>query len=77
MQKEKPLDHLDIDDYGSVIPIKELELNIRPYYDSIIQTLKRSHAAVFTVGNIDDNNNSTIILASGMTIDDLDREKNK
>lgn len=42
--------HLDIDDYDSVISIKELELNIRPYDDSIIQTLKRSpYAAVFIV----------------------------
>jgi hypothetical protein len=64
---------LDIDDYGSVIPIKELELNIPPYDDSIIQTLKSSsYAAIFTEGNID-----TIILASGMTIDELNREKSK
>ena len=62
---------LDIDDYGSVIPIKELELNIPPYDDSIIQTLKSSsYAAIFTEGNIDDRNN-TVILASGITIDEL------
>src|SRR5919202_6539219 len=69
---------LDIDDYGSVIPIKELELNIPPYdNDSIIQTLKSSsYAAIFTEGNIDDNN-STVILASGMTIDELNKEKSK
>jgi hypothetical protein len=68
---------LDIDDYGSVIPIKELELNIPPYDDSIIQTLKSSsYAAIFTEGNIDDRNN-TIILASGITIDELNREKSK
>jgi hypothetical protein len=69
---------LDIDDYGSVIPIKELELKIPSHdYGSIIQTLKSSsYAAIFTEGNIDDNN-STITLASGMTIDELNKEKSK
>jgi hypothetical protein len=69
---------LDIDDYGSVIPIKELELKIPSHDDdSIIQTLKSSsYAAIFTEGNIDDND-STITLASGMTIDELNKEKSK
>jgi hypothetical protein len=68
---------LDIDDYGSIIPIKELELNIPSYDDSIIQTLKNSsYAAVFTECNTDDSN-STITLASGMTIDELNMEKSK
>src|ERR687887_389623 len=68
---------LDIDDYGSVIPIKELELNIPSYDDSIISILKSSsYAAIFTEGNIDDNN-STITLASGMTIGELNSEKRK
>ena len=64
---------LDIDDYGSVIPIRELELNIPAYdNDSIIQTLKNSsYAAIFT------EDNSTIILASGMTLDELNQEKSK
>jgi|SRR5919197_5413119 hypothetical protein len=69
---------IDIDDYGSVIPIKELELNI-PLHDddSIIQILKSSsYAAIFTEGNIDDNN-STITLASRMTINELNKEKSK
>jgi hypothetical protein len=66
---------LDIDDYGSVIPVKELELNISPYdHDSIIQTLKgSSYAVIFTEGNTDDNNS----MISGMTIDELNREKIK
>jgi hypothetical protein len=54
----------DIDDYGSIIPVKELELNIPPHDDSIIQILKSSpYAAVFIEDNTDDN---TMILASGM-----------
>jgi hypothetical protein len=69
---------LDIDDYGSVIPVKELELNIPPYDDSIIQTLKSSsYAAIFIEGNNIDDSNSTIALASGMTLDDLNKEKSK
>lgn len=68
--------HLDIDDYGSVIPLKDLELNI-PADESVIQTLKNSsYAAIFTEGNIEENS-STIFLASGLTVDELNKEKSK
>ena len=68
---------LDIDDYGSIIPLKDIELKIPANDNSIIQTLKdSSYAAIFTEGNMDDNN-STIILANGITIDELNREKSK
>jgi hypothetical protein len=68
---------LDIDDYGSIIPVEELELILPSEDDSIIQVLKNSsHAAVFTEGDIDDNN-SIIISASGMTNEDLNKEKQK
>ena len=68
---------LDIDDYGSVIPLKELELNISTDDESVIQTLKNaSYAAIFTEDNIDDNN-SAIILADGITMDELNKEKSK
>jgi hypothetical protein len=68
---------LDIDDYGSVIPLKELELNIPAYDVSIIRTLKNSsYAAIFTEDSIGENN-SIIILANGMTIDELNNEKSK
>jgi hypothetical protein len=67
---------LDIDDYGSVILLKDLELNI-PADESVIRTLKNfSYAAIFTEGNIEENS-STIILASGMTVDELNKEKSK
>ena len=62
-----------------MIPIKDLELNIPSYSDddSIIQTLNTSsYAAIFTERNIDDSN-STITLASGMTLDELNSEKSK
>jgi hypothetical protein len=65
------------DDHGSLIPLEELELCISANDDSIIQTLKNhSYACVFTEGNIDDNN-STIILANGMTMDELNKEKSR
>jgi hypothetical protein len=68
---------LDIDNYGSVIPIEELEINLPTDDDLIIQILKRSpYAAIFTKWD-NDNNNNTIILASGMTLDELNEEKNK
>ena len=35
-----------------------------------------SYAAIFTEGNIEENG-STIILASGMTVDELNKEKSK
>jgi len=68
---------LDIDDYGSVIPLKELGLIVREDDHSIIKTLKdSSYAAVFTIGDKDDNN-SIIILANGLTVDELNKEKLK
>ena len=68
---------LDIDDYGSVIALKELELKIPANDNSIIQTLQNSsYAAIFTKGDTDDND-STIILANGITIDELNKEKSK
>jgi hypothetical protein len=68
---------LDIDDYGSIIPLKELEINLPTDDASIIQILKHSpYATIFTKDNNDDNN-GTIILANGMTIDELNEEKNK
>jgi hypothetical protein len=68
---------LDIDDYGSIIPVNELELRLPTDDDTILEILKNSsHAAVFTENDID-NDNATIISASGMSNDDLNREKQK
>jgi hypothetical protein len=72
---------LDIDDYGSIIPLKELELKLPSNDNSIIQTLKSSsYAAIFTEGNNNNNNDdnsNTIILASSITNDELNEEKIK
>ena len=68
---------LDIDDYGSIIPVNELELRLPTDDDSILEILKNSsHAAIFTENDID-NDNATIISASGLSNDDLNREKQK
>jgi len=77
MKSRVKVTQLDIDDFGSVIPLKELELKVSTDDDSIIQTLKNSlHAAIFTEGSIEENK-GVIILANGMTIDELNREKSK
>lgn len=62
---------LDIDDYGVVIPIGVREFRVED--DTVLQTLKNStHAAVFT-----GNNDEIIILASGISKDELNKEKTK
>lgn len=62
---------LDIDDYGSVVPMQELELEL-PQDDSIVQTLKSApYAAVFT------DDGGIVILAKGITEDELNREKER
>jgi hypothetical protein len=68
---------LDIDDYGSVIPVEELELKLPSHDDSIVEILRNSqYAVLFVQGNIEENG-STIILAQTMTLDELNKEKQK
>ena len=77
LKNKAKVTQLDIDDYGSVIPIKDLELNISTDDDSLIRILKNSsYAAIFTENETEDNN-CTIILANGMTSDELNKEKRK
>ena len=69
---------VDIDDFGSIIPLKDLTLRMRPDDDSIIQILANSpYAALFTEDNSVNNNNNIIILANGLTTDEINREKSK
>jgi hypothetical protein len=60
---------LDIDDFGSVIPLRDLDLKLPQDDDSVSQTLRHSvYAILFT--NDDDNGEddcSTTILARSMT----------
>jgi len=54
-----------------MIPLNELELNVTPDDDSLIQTLKNSsYAAIFTGYDVGDSNNNKIILVNGITIDE-------
>lgn len=68
---------LDIDDFGAVIPLWDVDLNLPINDISIIQILKNSpYADIFT----EDNKigyNATIILANGITSNELNREKAK
>ena len=68
---------LQIDDLGSVIPIRDLELRL-PISDKIItKILKMSkYAAIFTEDNSDDND-STVILASSISEDEWIKEKSR
>jgi hypothetical protein len=61
---------INIDDYGSIIPLMGLELKIPASDNSIIQTLQNSsYAAIFTERNRDDDEYSTATLANGTTIE--------
>lgn len=67
---------LDIDNYGSVIPLRELELRL-PEDDSVIKVLSSSkYAAIFTENDIDKSGN-TIILANSVSLDELNEEKKR
>jgi hypothetical protein len=66
---------LDIDDLGSVVPIKDLELNLPSYDESVISILKTStHVIIFT-DNPPNGANPTIISAINLTDDELNHEK--
>jgi hypothetical protein len=68
---------LDIDDLGTVISLNEIELQLPSNDDSIILTLRNSpFAAIFTEDDKEDNG-STIILANGITEQELNNEKEK
>ncbi|HSA73019.1 MAG TPA: hypothetical protein VLD84_03595 [Nitrososphaeraceae archaeon] len=67
---------LDIDNFGSVIPIRELELKL-PKDDSIIKALSSTeYAAIFTRADAD-GVGETIILANSVSLDELNEEKKK
>jgi hypothetical protein len=62
---------LDIDNYGALIPLGLKEFQVDDY--AVLQTLKNfTHAAIFT-----GDDDKIIILASGLSKDELDKEKTK
>jgi hypothetical protein len=68
---------LDIDDYGSVIPLEELELQLPINDNSVIEILKNSQYAVLTIEESLEENGNIITSAKTMTLDELYREKQK
>ncbi|MDQ4013899.1 MAG: hypothetical protein M3114_01175 [Thermoproteota archaeon] len=68
---------LDIDDFGSVIPLRELDLKLPQDDDSIIQTLRCSSYAILFTKEDSEDNGSTIILAKGVTTEELNNEKER
>jgi hypothetical protein len=68
---------LDIDDYGSVIPLEEVELQLPPNNNSVIETLRNSQYAVITIREDLEKNSNIITSAETMTLDELNKEKQK
>jgi hypothetical protein len=78
---------LDIDDYGSIIPVGDVELLFSPNNLNVYELLKNTtYAAIFTEkdiyneGSVDlklDVNLNNIILVIPMTLDELNDEKKK
>lgn len=68
---------LDIDDYGSVIPLEELELQLPTNDNSVIEMLKNSQYAVLSIEESLEENGNIITSAKTMTLDELNREKQK
>jgi hypothetical protein len=67
---------LDIDDLGSIIPVKELVLRLPPNDESVAKILASSnYAAIFTADN--DEESDVIIMANGITEEELNNEKRK
>jgi hypothetical protein len=67
---------LDIDDYGSVIPLEDLEFQLPSKDDSIIKILKNSQYAAISVQE-NSEGNGIITSADTMTLDELNKEKQK
>jgi hypothetical protein len=68
---------LDIDDFGSVIPLRELDLKLPQDDDSIGQTLRHSSYAILFTKEDSEDDGSTIILAKGVTTEELNKEKER
>ncbi len=68
---------LDIDDFGSVIPLRELDLKLPQDDDSISQTLRHSSYAILFTKEDSEDDGSTIILAKGVTTEELNKEKER
>ena len=68
---------LDIDDFGSVIPLRELNLELPHDDDSVSETLRHSSYAILFTKEDSEDDGSTIILARAVTIEELNEEKER
>jgi hypothetical protein len=68
---------LDIDDFGSVIPLRELDLKLPQDDDSVSQTLRHSSYAILFTKEDSEDDGTTIILAKGVTTEELNNEKER
>jgi hypothetical protein len=68
---------LDIDDFGSVVPLRDLDLKLPQDDDSISETLRHSYYAILFTREDSEDDGSTIILARGLTTEELNDEKER
>jgi hypothetical protein len=68
---------LDIDDFGSVIPLRELDLKLPQDDISVSQTLRHSVYAILFTNDDSEADGSIIILARSMTTEELNEEKER
>lgn len=68
---------LDIDDFGSVIPLRELDLKLPQDDDSVSETLRHSSYAIIFTKDDGEDDGSTIILARSVTTEELNDEKQR
>ena len=79
---------LDIDEFGTIIPMKDLELKIIEHNNNLYNLITQSsYAAIFTKKDLntkdfknntyDDENSNIILLVNPISIDELNSEKNK
>jgi hypothetical protein len=68
---------LDIDDFGSVIPLRELDLKLPQDDDSVSQILRHSLYAILFTKDDNEEDGSKVILARDMTMQELNEEKER
>jgi hypothetical protein len=78
---------LDIDQFGSIIPLRDLEFKIMEHNNNLLNLIRQSsYAAIFTQKditskdkdyNFSDETSDIIVLVNPITLDELNNEKKK
>jgi hypothetical protein len=68
---------LDIDDFGSIMPMEDLELKLPQDDDSVRQILMHSAYAIIFTDDDSEDTGTKIILARSMTTEELNEEKER